>query len=71
MSAVLPAGPMAVWVSANMAYSEVLKQTAPLEKELAALNSSLADSQARLGTCQQELQQLDEQVRGCVCACLV
>lgn len=53
---------MAVWVSANMAYSEVLKQTAPLEKELAALNSSLADSQARLGTCQQELQQLDEQV---------
>lgn len=54
---------MAVWVVANTAYSNVLKQIAPLESELASLKSGLTDSQARLGQCQSELQQLDEQVR--------
>ncbi|KAF6261448.1 ATP-binding dynein motor region D5-domain-containing protein [Scenedesmus sp. NREL 46B-D3] len=56
------AGPMAVWVSANLAYSDVLKQIAPLEKELTSLKNGLADSQARLQQCQEELQQLDDQV---------
>jgi prefoldin subunit 5 len=59
---------MAVWVTANLAYSDVLKQIAPLEKELVSLKVGLADSQARLQQCQEELQQLDDQV--CVCCVL-
>lgn len=53
---------MAVWVCANMSYSDVLKQIAPLESQLTKLKEGLADSQARLSQCQQELGQLDEQV---------
>ncbi len=56
------AGPMAVWVTANLAYAGVLKQVAPLEAQLAALTDSLNESQARLTQCQQDLTQLDEQV---------
>jgi hypothetical protein len=54
---------MAVWVVANMHYSRVLKQIAPLEGALAALRGQLADSQARLQQCQGELAGLDDQVR--------
>jgi regulator of replication initiation timing len=45
-----------------MAYSDVLKQIAPLEAQLARLKAGLADSQERLKQCQAELGQLDEQV---------
>lgn len=57
-------GPMATWVVANLSYSKVLLEVAPLEKQLDGLTRSLADSQARLGACQQELAELDEQVTG-------
>lgn len=60
------AGPMAVWVCANVSYSVVLKQIAPLESQLSELKKGLADSQDRLSQCQAELGQLDEQV--CVLA---
>jgi hypothetical protein len=55
---------MATWVVANLSYSKVLLEVAPLEKQLDGLTRSLADSQARLGACQQELAELDEQVSG-------
>lgn len=56
---------MAVWVTANLAYSDVLRQVAPLEAQLGELKAGLADSNKRLVQCQEELGGLDEQVRGC------
>lgn len=59
-----PAGPLAVWVVANLHYSRVLKQIAPLEGQLNQLTGELKESQDRLQQCQAELMALDEQV-GC------
>lgn len=66
----LPAhpGPLAVWVVANLHYSRVLKQIAPLEGQLNQLKGELSESQGRLQQCQEELLALDEQV--CVCVLL-
>ena len=58
----LSTGPMASWVKANLSYSRVLEQVAPLEKQLNGLTAGLEESQARLGQCQEELLQLDQQV---------
>jgi hypothetical protein len=55
-------GPLAVWVVANLHYSRVLKQIAPLEGQLNQLKGELAESQGRLQQCQDELLALDEQV---------
>jgi hypothetical protein len=59
-------GPLAVWVVANLHYSRVLKQIAPLEGQLNQLTGDLKESQDRLKQCQAELLALDEQV-GCRC----
>jgi hypothetical protein len=53
---------LAVWVVANLHYSRVLKQIAPLEGQLNHLQGELAASQDRLQQCQAELTALDEQV---------
>jgi hypothetical protein len=53
---------LAVWVVANLHYSRVLKQIAPLEGQLNQLKGELAESQGRLQQCQDELLALDEQV---------
>jgi septal ring factor EnvC (AmiA/AmiB activator) len=54
-----------VWVVANLHYSRVLKQIAPLEGQLNQLTGDLKESQDRLKQCQAELVALDEQV-GCL-----
>lgn len=51
-----------MWVVANLHYSRVLKQIAPLEGQLNHLKGELAASQDRLQQCQAELAALDEQV---------
>jgi peptidoglycan hydrolase CwlO-like protein len=51
-----------VWVVANLHYSRVLKQIAPLEGQLNKLKGELTESQDRLNQCQEELIALDEQV---------
>lgn len=56
-------GPLAVWVTANLQYSRVLKQIAPLEAQLNQLTGELTESQDRLKQCQAELMALDDQVR--------
>lgn len=53
-----------MWVVANLHYSRVLKQIAPLEGQLNQLTGELKESQDRLQQCQAELAALDEQV-GC------
>lgn len=55
-------GPLAVWVVANLHYSRVLKQIAPLEGQLDKLKGDLSESQGRLQQCQEELMGLDQQV---------
>lgn len=60
----MAAGPLAAWVRANLAYSTVLERCAPLQKQLDDVVAGLADSQARVVQCEQELEQLDQQVRG-------
>lgn len=62
------AGPLAMWVVANVAYARVLEKTAPLEAALSGLTASLEASQQRLAQCTQDLQLLDHQVR-CVHHC--
>jgi len=57
-------GPLAVWVAANLQYSRVLKQIAPLEAQLNQLTGELTESQDRLKQCQAELMALDDQVGG-------
>jgi dynein heavy chain 2 len=53
---------MATWVKANLSYSRVLEQVAPLEKQLNGLTAGLEESQGRLAQCQEELMGLDQQV---------
>lgn len=64
-------GPLAVWVVANLHYSRVLKQIAPLEGQLNHIKGELSESQGRLQQCQEELLALDEQVCVYVCFCSV
>lgn len=58
-----------MWVVANLHYSRVLKQIAPLEGQLNQLKGELSESQGRLQQCQEELLALDEQVCVCMCVC--
>lgn len=51
-----------MWVVANLHYSRVLKQIAPLEGQLDKLKGDLSESQGRLQQCQEELMGLDQQV---------
>jgi chromosome segregation ATPase len=62
LAAAAATGPLAVWVVANLHYSRVLKQIAPLEGQLNKLKGELTESQHRLKQCQEELMALDEQV---------
>jgi hypothetical protein len=64
------AGPLAMWVVANVAYARVLEKVAPLEAALCGLTASLDASQQRLAQCTQDLQLLDQQV-GCGCLWLL
>lgn len=62
IAAAVAAGPLAVWVVANLQYSRVLKQIAPLEGQLNQLKGELTESQDRVKQCQGELMALDGQV---------
>ncbi|MEW5298927.1 MAG: hypothetical protein WDW36_001997 [Sanguina aurantia] len=56
------AAPLATWVSANMAYSQVLEKVFPLESELNKLLSSLGESTGLIAKFEAELVQLNKQV---------
>lgn len=51
--------PLAAWVQANVAYSEVLLKIAPLTTELSGLMSKLQKFQQRVDECRQQLHELD------------
>ncbi|CAD7696589.1 unnamed protein product [Ostreobium quekettii] len=55
------AAPMASWVKANLEFSKVLENVAPLEDKLQGLTASLKASQDRLITCEEDLAALDQQ----------
>ena len=54
------AAPMAEWVLANLRYSEVIQQIAPLTRELSRLEESLEKGTTRLRECEVEVAELDK-----------
>ena len=56
------AAPLAAWVKANVKYSYILTKIGPLEREMAHLQDSLAESTMRLRRCEEDLATLDERV---------
>lgn len=56
------AAPLAQWVVANVQYSHVMEQIAPMREELARASESLEISSHRLQECEEELATLDERV---------
>ncbi|XP_065833043.1 cytoplasmic dynein 2 heavy chain 1-like isoform X2 [Oscarella lobularis] len=58
------AAPLAVWLKANIRYSEVLEKIEPLETEQAALQKNMQRSQAKLEKLRQALDLVDKKVAG-------
>ena len=56
------AAPLAAWVKANIRYSYVLEKIGPLEKEQAALQGNLEQSEAKLSKLSKVLEALDKKV---------
>lgn len=57
------AAPMAQWAKANLEFSRVLQRVSPLEAELQRLQASLEESQRLIKLYEEELEQLDAEVR--------
>jgi dynein heavy chain 2 len=57
------AAPLAIWVTANLQYSDTLEKIAPLEQDLQDASSSLERSQQELDQNKRELEELDARVK--------
>eukprot|EP00118_Oscarella_pearsei_P021039 m.233881 g.233881 ORF g.233881 m.233881 type:complete len:329 (+) comp40100_c0_seq28:9031-10017(+) len=58
------AAPLAIWVKANVRYSEVLEKIEPLETEQATLQRNMERSKAKLQKLRQALDLVDKKVAG-------